>query len=119
MRRSGGSRSRRSGLIIEENAHGKDGPSENELAAWSSERPEAHSWTDVSRSEKRMARPERFELPTYSSGGCRSIQLSYGRVIQVYIGRLGPSICAPSMARLVSTNVDSSAWLVSDQRFAE
>src|SRR5246127_1603181 len=32
----------------------------------------------VCRSGK-LVRPERFELPTYSSGGCRSIQLSYGR----------------------------------------
>src|SRR5882762_8831444 len=37
----------------------------------------------------KLVRPERFELPTYSSGGCRSIQLSYGRaaVMQVYIVR--------------------------------
>ena len=32
----------------------------------------------------KLVRPERFELPTYSSGGCRSIQLSYGRALQVY-----------------------------------
>ena len=29
---------------------------------------------------KRVVRPRRFERLTYSSGGCRSIQLSYGRV---------------------------------------
>jgi hypothetical protein len=29
--------------------------------------------------QEKLVRPERFELPTYSSGGCRSIQLSYGR----------------------------------------
>ena len=28
---------------------------------------------------KTLVRPERFELPAYSFGGCRSIQLSYGR----------------------------------------
>jgi hypothetical protein len=35
----------------------------------------------------KLVRPERFELPTYSSGGCRSIQLSYGRtpVFPVYM----------------------------------
>ena len=36
-------------------------------------------------------RPERFELPTYCSGGNRSIHLSYGRpaVDSVYMGELG------------------------------
>jgi hypothetical protein len=37
-------------------------------------------------------RPERFELPTYCSGGNRSIHLSYGRAGSVYIPRLWPSI---------------------------
>jgi hypothetical protein len=35
----------------------------------------------IDRVGKDMVRPERFELPTYSSGGCRSIQLSYGRAM--------------------------------------
>ncbi len=36
-------------------------------------------------------RPERFELPTYCSGGNRSIHLSYGRTPEssVYMPRLG------------------------------
>jgi hypothetical protein len=42
-----------------------------------------------------MVRPERFELPTYSSGGCRSIQLSYGRVVPVYIEPRVPSTQRP------------------------
>ena len=34
-----------------------------------------------------MVRPERFELPTYCSGGNRSIHLSYGRtpIASVYM----------------------------------
>ena len=38
-------------------------------------------------------RPERFELPTYCSGGNRSIHLSYGRsavnYMTVYVRRRG------------------------------
>jgi hypothetical protein len=50
--------------------------------------------------KRRLARPERFELPTYSSGGCRSIQLSYGRaaVVQVYIVGPPASMLAESRA---------------------
>jgi hypothetical protein len=31
-----------------------------------------------------MVRPVRVELTTYSSGGCRSIHLSYGRTVGLY-----------------------------------
>jgi hypothetical protein len=31
--------------------------------------------------KKNLVRPERFELPTYCSGGNRSIHLSYGRTV--------------------------------------
>src|ERR1017187_863690 len=41
------------------------------------------SWKDLCRIET-LARPERFELPAYCSGGNRSIQLSYGRAGQNY-----------------------------------
>jgi hypothetical protein len=34
----------------------------------------------ISWRRRKMVRPRRFELLTYSFGGCRSIQLSYGRV---------------------------------------
>jgi hypothetical protein len=50
--------------------------------------------------EERMVRPERFELPTYSSGGCRSIQLSYGRapVLPVYMRSFALSIGGSNLA---------------------
>jgi hypothetical protein len=35
-----------------------------------------------------LVRPERFELPTYCSGGNRSIQLSYGRALLMILRAL-------------------------------
>jgi hypothetical protein len=46
----------------------------------------------MARSAYSMARPERFELPTYSSGGCRSIQLSYGRATALSLQPSGMAI---------------------------
>ena len=37
-----------------------------------------------------VVRPRRFELLTYSFGGCRSIQLSYGRIF--IINNLQPMV---------------------------
>ncbi len=44
-----------------------------------------------------MVRPERFELPTYCSGGNRSIQLSYGRILPKYTSIDAPA-CPPNPA---------------------
>ncbi len=49
-------------------------------------------------------RPRRFELLAYSFGGCRSIQLSYGRVTVVYIGSGDLLSSNPSEAREPGAN---------------
>ncbi len=41
-----------------------------------------------------MVRPRRFELLTYSFGGCRSIQLSYGRLLRI-VARSHPQLTPP------------------------
>ncbi len=60
-----------------------------------------------------MVRPERFELPTYSSGGCRSIQLSYGRAPLVYIGT---GVCPCVMGTWASANNFATACRSYDQK---
>jgi hypothetical protein len=52
--------------------------------------------------EKGLVRPERFELPTYCSGGNRSIHLSYGRtsVASVYTDSLRVRLLTSGRVRL-------------------
>ncbi len=55
-----------------------------------------------------MVRPERFELPTYCSGGNRSIHLSYGRAASVYMGGLSSSNVSPRRAIVLGTRRDAT-----------
>src|SRR5271165_4773530 len=68
-------------------------------------------WQSSEAKRKKLARPERFELPTYSSGGCRSIQLSYGRtpIFPVYMRSFTLSIVGSEVCvRLQSPRRDST-----------
>ena len=49
----------------------RDGVEEREPTG---EIPERSEGSQKKRNLRKLVRPERFELPTYSSGGCRSIQ---------------------------------------------
>jgi hypothetical protein len=57
-----------------------------------------------------MVRPERFELPTYCSGGNRSIHLSYGRTPEysVYMAPFGRSNVHPGWRFVAKKNGDSA-----------
>jgi hypothetical protein len=54
-------------------------------------------------------RPERFELPTYCSGGNRSIHLSYGRTVN--------SFSLHAQFGSINVNHHASACCVSQQRY--
>jgi hypothetical protein len=67
-----------------------------------------------------MVRPERFELPTYSSGGCRSIQLSYGRtpIFPVYMRSIAASIeldRTSTVKRRVSGSLDLNILTIASE----
>ena len=56
-----------------------------------------------------MVRPERFELPTYCSGGNRSIQLSYGRAVMIlHEGIWMPNLHSAPPPRRCSPSRESS-----------
>ena len=55
---------------------------------------------------REVVRPRRFELLTYSFGGCRSIQLSYGRTISSVA-----SACSPRHSEALPAKTDSECLI--------
>ena len=67
-----------------------------------------------------MVRPERFELPTYCSGGNRSIHLSYGRsavnYMTVYVRQAQIASSCPPL--LLLANIGKTLFEVRNQVLA-
>jgi hypothetical protein len=54
-------------------------------------------------------RPERFELPTYCSGGNRSIHLSYGRAESITYARVSNGANDSTMGQSLDVQIPNAA----------